>query len=315
MTIAYNSALEQYVGDGSQVSFDYDFKIILDADLVVQTLDLSGTESTLTLTTDYTVYGAGEDSGGYILLETALTESYTIVLKRVRELTQEADLKNATEFQPQAHEDAFDKLVMIAQQQKEEIGRCIKVSPFESTSFNATLPAGADTHTDSLIVVSSDGISLAWGPSGADIGGAVAGAAEATSAAIAAVSAAEDAESYALLASGYADSASNWAVLCVSYANEIGLNVTAVQTATYNISSVAEMVLCNPSAASFAVTLPDADLCTGVRHIVKNVTTSLNVITIEGSGTQSVDGAANTTIAYPYGSVMLVCDGTEWWSV
>ena len=67
---------------------------------------------------------------------------------------------------------------------------------------------------------------------------------------------------------------------------------TAAYTADYQ-----ELVICDPSGGGFTVTLPYANGHVGEQVVVKNNTTSTNTITIAASGTETVDGAATTSIA------------------
>lgn len=81
-------------------------------------------------------------------------------------------------------------------------------------------------------------------------------------------------------------------------------------------SAIGEIVRCDPSGAGFTVTLPLITVFNANQHlVVKNVTNSANVITIDGNGAQTVDGAANTTIAAGFGSVTLVSDGVSNWDI
>ena len=125
-----------YTGNNTTADYDYTFRIIADTDLVVTVIALDGTETTLDLTDDYTVTGAGEASGGEISLvddgqawlddDGYLDADYDIVIRRVRPIIQETDIRNQGDFYPESHEDAFDHLVMIAQQQQEELDRCVQ---------------------------------------------------------------------------------------------------------------------------------------------------------------------------------------------
>ena len=55
-TTTYRS---DYVGNGAVSTYDYDYRIFLDTDLVVTVADLTGAETVLTITTDYTVTDVG----------------------------------------------------------------------------------------------------------------------------------------------------------------------------------------------------------------------------------------------------------------
>lgn len=87
--------------------------------------------------------------------------------------------------------------------------------------------------------------------------------------------------------------------------------ITAVKTATYT-AAVGEIVRCNPSGGAFTVNLPTAVGNGGRSIVVKNVTSSTNAITIDGSASQTIDGATTYDIAEAYGSRTLVSDGANW---
>ena len=130
MTIASTTNRISYTGNGSVSVYAYTFKIFTDDDLLVTVRNTSGVETTLTKTTDYTVDGVGETSGGNVTLVNAsqawltggnLTTNYVLVIRRVIDLLQSTDIRNQGQFYPEAHENAFDKFVMIEFIEKTEI--------------------------------------------------------------------------------------------------------------------------------------------------------------------------------------------------
>jgi hypothetical protein len=141
-----------YTGTGAVGTYAYTFKVLDDDDLLVTVRHpTTGVETTLTLTTDYTVTGVGVATGGNVVLVTgardwintgnSLKVDWVIVIRRVRALKQPFDLRNQGSFFPETHENAFDSLVMIAQQQQDELNRTIKFS--ETSTTLGTIPSGA----------------------------------------------------------------------------------------------------------------------------------------------------------------------------
>jgi hypothetical protein len=115
-----------YVGNATTGTYAYGFKINADSELKVIVTDSSGSQTVLTLnaTPGYTVTGAGVPSGGTIVLSGTpawldssgrLKTGYSLSIERNRPFSQTTDLKNQTAFFPQAHEDTFDQVVMLAQ--------------------------------------------------------------------------------------------------------------------------------------------------------------------------------------------------------
>lgn len=152
MSIASETNRNNYLGNGSANNYSYTFKIFNDSDLLVTVKSTLDVETTLTLSTHYTVSGAGSNSGGSITLVNGvfdwinsgnLKNGYTISVRRNLDLIQETDIRNQGEFFPEVHEDKFDYLTMIDQQQQDEISRTVKLSETADVAdFDPTLPVG-----------------------------------------------------------------------------------------------------------------------------------------------------------------------------
>jgi len=142
MTVSSQTTKVSYSGNGSTTVFAYTFKIFADADLtVIVRTDATGAESTKSLTTDYTVSGAGNASGGNVTMGTAPVSGETLLIKRSLSLTQSTDYVPNDPFPAASHEDALDRLTFIAQQQQEIFGRAV-VLP-ETDTASTVLPATA----------------------------------------------------------------------------------------------------------------------------------------------------------------------------
>ena len=66
MTISTTIIKNSFSGDGSNLDFTYTFKISADSEMLVIIRSATGTETTKTLTTNYTVSGAGDAGGGTV---------------------------------------------------------------------------------------------------------------------------------------------------------------------------------------------------------------------------------------------------------
>ena len=130
MTISTTVIKNSYSGNGSNDTFAYTFKISADADMQVIIRASTGTETVKSLTTHYTVTGAGNASGGNVVFTSgnipANTE--TVVLRRNTTQTQGVDLVENDPFTAESVEGAFDKNLSIAQELQEQIDRSIKLS-------------------------------------------------------------------------------------------------------------------------------------------------------------------------------------------
>lgn len=116
MTVSTEVDHNDYTGNGVTTSFPYTFRIFNKSDLTVTVVDPSETIRELTVDTDYTVTGAGGYNGGNVTLPSPLGNGYKISIAREIPLTQETDLRNQGKFFAEVHEDAFDKLTMLIQQ-------------------------------------------------------------------------------------------------------------------------------------------------------------------------------------------------------
>lgn len=94
----------------------------LEASHLVVTKTLSGATTTLTITTDYTVQNTGTVSGGEVTLTAGskCASGYTLRIARAVPLTQGTSFRSQGSFSPAAHENAFDRLTMAAQQLQRE---------------------------------------------------------------------------------------------------------------------------------------------------------------------------------------------------
>jgi len=144
MTVSSEVYRNQYSCNGSQTEFPYTFRILDEEHLKVVLTDSGGTETVLTLTTDYTVSGVGDASGGNVTTVETYASGNTITIVRDVPLTQETDYIEGDDFPAQSHEDALDKLTMMVQQQQEFFNRTVMFPVSDSDTLSAELPAGAE---------------------------------------------------------------------------------------------------------------------------------------------------------------------------
>lgn len=112
----------QYTAAAAQTTFDYPFPIFEDADLVV---DIDGT--TKTLTTDYSVTGAGADTGGTIVLVVAAVGGEIVTIYRQTAITRTTDFQQNGPLSSTSFNDQLDKLTVIAQELDAAIQRCLRI--------------------------------------------------------------------------------------------------------------------------------------------------------------------------------------------
>lgn len=115
-----------YDGNGSDTVFDYTFPIDSEDELKITLTDSDGVDTIKTLTTHYSVT-IGDDGTGTFTMVTAPATGEQVTATLDIDLTQETDLLNYGAFDAETHEQAWDKLTRICQQQQEEIDRSLKL--------------------------------------------------------------------------------------------------------------------------------------------------------------------------------------------
>ena len=128
MTVSSTTSKVSFSGNGSTTAFAVSFYFLANSDLKVTLRKADGTEVVKTLTTDYTVTGAGNTAGGTVTMGTAPASGETLVITRNVSLTQPIDYQPNDPFPANTHEQALDRLTMITQQINETLARAIKVS-------------------------------------------------------------------------------------------------------------------------------------------------------------------------------------------
>jgi hypothetical protein len=142
-----------YVLDGETLIFPYTTKIFAQTDLVVQIVGT--TTTTLTLTTNYSVSGTGEDSGGSVTLVSAGSSGDKLVIRKVLPLTQTTDLVENDPNRAEVMENALDRMVLIAQQIDENVQRAVVRDVTQTTQVTLPTPSA-----DKLIGWDSAGTGL-----------------------------------------------------------------------------------------------------------------------------------------------------------
>jgi len=144
MTISTTESRKSYTGNGSTAAFSFPYKFLADGDLKVYVDNVLKT-----LTTDYTVSGAGSESGGTVTFVTAPASLTSVVFYRDMAITQEVDYITGDAFPAETHEEALDRLTMIDQQQEDQIDRAVKLQLGDETS-SMELPVKATRATKML---------------------------------------------------------------------------------------------------------------------------------------------------------------------
>lgn len=161
MTVTSTNQKVQFNGNGSTTVFAYNFKIFAQTDLSVILRSAAGTETVQQLTTNYTVSGVGEASGGNVTMGTAPPSGTTLTILRVQPNLQGLDLVPNDPFPAGSMEDALDKLTFMVQTHDEEIGRSIKASKTNVIADSEFTVSAADRANKLFSFDSSGNLSIA----------------------------------------------------------------------------------------------------------------------------------------------------------
>ncbi|WLH55580.1 hypothetical protein [Pseudomonas sp. FP2294] len=133
MTVQTSNNVATFDGNGITTVHPFNFKFFDGRDLVVLLIDRATRETeTLVLNSDFTVQGAGGESGGSVTTSIAPPTGKVLRVSRELKITQDTSLRNQGKFLAEVHEDVFDKQVMISQQIQEQVDRSVKV-PVDGT--------------------------------------------------------------------------------------------------------------------------------------------------------------------------------------
>jgi hypothetical protein len=130
-----------YAGNGINDEFDYTFRITSSGQIVVFETNADGVVSLLQAGTDYSVDGVGDEAGGIVTrVAGPLPIGYKWYIRSNYLPTQETSFESQGAFFPQVHENAFDKLTILAQQLDDRIRRAFRFADSYSGDVDPTLP-------------------------------------------------------------------------------------------------------------------------------------------------------------------------------
>jgi hypothetical protein len=138
MTVSAVTPRVKYNGSGSTGPFSIPFYWLNTSELVVTKTSSAGVESTLVVTTNYTVTGAGTDTGALTLI-TTLAVGETLVIERSTTQTQGVDMTRSV-IDPEILEGALDKLLRLGQDVSYQASRSLRLYKDDTTGsgvFNA----------------------------------------------------------------------------------------------------------------------------------------------------------------------------------
>lgn len=136
MTVSSEQSQVPYVGDGSTKIFPIPFYFLENTHIKITMVDLLGNSIPLVQNIDYTVSGAGNQTGGSATLSVAPPNLTSILIYRLVPATQLTDYQPNDDFPAESHERALDKLTMLVQQVSESDSRALR-HPRDSEHYQA----------------------------------------------------------------------------------------------------------------------------------------------------------------------------------
>jgi hypothetical protein len=90
-----------------------------------------------------------------------------------------------------------------------------------------------------------------------------------------------------------------------------------IQTVTSNttIGTTHHTVLCDATSAGFTITLPTAASSSGRIYIIKKIDATVNVVTIDGDGSETIDGATTQSLSTQWQTLRIQSNGTSWYVI
>lgn len=129
-----------------------------------------------------------------------------------------------------------------------------------------------------------------------------------------ALSAAEALSATIVFIAKYSDS--GWRVIKLTDSDYLSANIqqnsSVVSKSTTYTAKVNEFVLSDASGGAFTVTLPTAASASGKEVTVKKIDSSGNAVTVDGDGSETIDGALTATLSSQWDSVVVVSNGSNW---
>ena len=86
----------------------------------------------------------------------------------------------------------------------------------------------------------------------------------------------------------------------------------STKTSNYILTGVDHTILVDATSGNLTMTLPAAVGVTGRTYEIKKIDSSSNTVTIDGDGSETIDGATTQVIIFQYDGVQLRSDGSGW---
>jgi len=144
MTVSSSVNKVTYSGNSATTVFPVNFYFLANSHIKV-VLVSNNIETVQTITSQYTVTGAGNPAGGSVTMLTPPATGTQLIIVRNVPATQETDYLANDPFPAESHERALDKLTMLVQQVELEADRALKIplSSLPTTSTELPVPSAS----------------------------------------------------------------------------------------------------------------------------------------------------------------------------
>lgn len=93
----------------------------------------------------------------------------------------------------------------------------------------------------------------------------------------------------------------------------IGYHITSVSSTPYSAAISDGFILVNAASSAITINLPAAAAGnSGKALMIKKTDSTSNAVTLDGSSTQTIDGALTYVMSLQYEVVTIVSDGSNW---
>lgn len=92
-------------------------------------------------------------------------------------------------------------------------------------------------------------------------------------------------------------------------------DIVTVTAASYTVLSTDHTILCDCTSNAITINLPAVASSEGRTLEIKKIDSSGNAATIDGSGSETIDGGTTKALSTQYASRIIKCNGSAWYII
>ena len=100
-----------------------------------------------------------------------------------------------------------------------------------------------------------------------------------------------------------------------TYTDGIATDVETFTAASDTLNAKNNVALCDCTSNNITINLPAASTASGLQYHIKKIDASANTLTIDGNGSETIDGSLTKVISTQYNSITVVSDGSNWFII